>query len=743
MKKSSRFIAKSALLLALPMLCGGCRAVLKAFAPPAPNPALSNSGTPNFRANFPPPGMTPSAVRVPASMALTTRDVPLENIALPKPSAAGIAALKRQNARSDAWVKKMRAEFLPDADSGEGLVVCEPIVEGASTRKAPNGFDAANFGAGCSRWLFVEVGGRGELGKTPIWGAVEDVRRLHGFRDLRLAPPQAAQLATSTGATRVATARFSGDENRATISYQLWKTDGKTKVGAPLSVSGSAAQIVAGLPQLAAQMAQQLGASTRGVQSAVGTDAGGLSFLGKVPWKNPRDFPEADSEHLRVLAARVPLAALLYVRDGDSSWGDPRRRAAVTSALDAAPDNALLLCDFAWNSIDDARPFFPRLESSLSKYPSNGLLNLADMCRWRRLGDLKRQRVAAESLVSCAPQSPMAWMMLGSTIDEIAQEMRRGRAYQELTDKEQGFLGNLYDDHLYCALHSAQLAPIYGAWSDVAQAATFASDADLADLALWKSLAIERRGDAYSWGFRMYRSFWYPNADKLQLLVKMVYSDRDLTRSYWRSSVDGLSSLDLDVKAQRQLLYTVGLFEDRVKAHPDDAATHLAFAYLARDKSHNGSKDAIAIRELRAAIKLLPNNPVPMEQLAEMLHYKKRRYPEAEKLYRDALKLNPTYPDALKCLGNLTYYVHHDAAGAEKLYRRAIALAPDEGIYHAELARLLLDQGKRAEALTEARAAIAQDYVDSKNEIFARLQLDPIAEWREIVAQRDEKLFQF
>lgn len=742
MKKPIGFIAKSALILALPLLCGGCRAVLKQFAPP-PNSAASNSGTPNFRVNVPPPGMTPSAVRVPASMALTERDVPLEKIALPKPSAAGVASLNRQNARADAWVKKMRAEFLPDADSGEGLVICEPIIQGASTRKASNGFDAANFGAGCSRWLFVQVGGRGELGKTPIWGAVEDVRLLHGFRDLRLAPPQAAQLATSTGATRVATARFSGDGDRGTLSYQLWKADGKTKIGAPFSVSGSAAQIVAGLPQLAAQMAQQLGASTRGLQSAVGTDAAGLTFLGKVPWKNPRDFSETDSEKLRVLAARVPLAALLYVRDGNASWGDPRQRAAVASALNAAPDNVLLLTDFMWNAVDDARPFFARIDAGISKYPSNALLNLADACRWRRLGDLKRQRVASEAMVSCAPQSPMAWMSLGSTIQDIAHEMRRGRGYQGMSDKEQGYLTKLYDNHLFCALHSAQLAPIYAAWSDVAQAASFASDADLADLALWKSLAIERRGDAYYWGFQMYRGNWFPDADKLQLLVKMAYADRDLTRYYWDDAVDGLSSLDLDVKAQRQLLYTVGLFEDRLKAHPDDGATHLALAYLARDKGHDGSKDAIAIREFRAAMELLPNDPAPMEQLGEMLHYKKRQYAQAEKLYRDALKLNPTYPNALKCLGNLTYYVHHDAAGAETLYRRAIALAPDEGIYHAELARLLLDQGKRAAALTEARAAIAQDYVDSGNEIFTRLQLDPIAEWRQIVAQRDEKLFQF
>ena len=743
MKKPLNFAAKSALLLALPILCGGCRAVLKAFAPPPVNTAASNSGTPNFRVNVPPPGMTPSAIRVPASRALTERDVPLDKIALPKPSAAGVAALNRENARAAAWVKKMRADFLPDADSGEGLVVCEPIVESASTRKAQNGFDAANFGAGCSRWLFVEVGGRGELGKTPIWGAIEDVRLLQKLPSLRLDAKHAAQLATMTGATRVATARFSGDENRGTLFYQLWKLDGKTKVGAPLSIQGSAAQIAAALPQLAARMAQQLGASTRGIQNGVGTDAKGIAFLGKVPWKNARNFPAADSGRLRVLAARVPLAALLFVRDGDTGWGDPRRRAAVESALKVAPDNALLLADFAWNTIDDARPFFARIDDGLAKYPSNALYNLADVCRWRRLGDLKKERVAAEAMVSCAPQSSIAWMTLGGTIENIAQEMRRGRPYQYLSEKENGFLSNLYDDHLFCALRSAQLAPIYGAWTDVAQAATFTSDTDLADLALWKSIAMERRGDAYYWGLQMYQGKWFPDADKLKLLVKLVYADRLLTRYYWDDSVKGLSSLDLDVAAQRQLLYTVGLFEDRLKAHPGDANTHLAFAHLARDNGHNGSKDAIAIREFRAAIALMPNNPAPMEQLAEMLHYKKRQYPEAEKLYRDALKLNPTYPDALKCLGNLTYYVHHDAAGAEKLYRRAIALAPGEGIYHAELARLLLDQGNRAAALAEARAAIAHDYVDKNNEIFTRLQIDPINEWRQLIAQRDEKLYQF
>ena len=76
-------------------------------------------------------------------------------------------------------------------------------------------------------------------------------------------------------------------------------------------------------------------------------------------------------------------------------------------------------------------------------------------------------------------------------------------------------------------------------------------------------------------------------------------------------------------------------------------------------------------------------------------------------------------------MADLTYYVHHDAGGAERLYRRAIALKAD-GLYHAELARLLLDQNKHDEALAEANKAIALGYIES-NPAFDRLGLKPQA----------------
>ena len=46
------------------------------------------------------------------------------------------------------------------------IVVCEPVA------KTPNAA-VADFGAGCARWLFFTVGGRPELGQTPLWSDVE------------------------------------------------------------------------------------------------------------------------------------------------------------------------------------------------------------------------------------------------------------------------------------------------------------------------------------------------------------------------------------------------------------------------------------------------------------------------------------------------------------------------------------------------------------------------------------------
>ncbi|MGI8757079.1 MAG: tetratricopeptide repeat protein [Acidimicrobiales bacterium] len=751
MKKPPGFIAKSALLLALPFLCGGCRAGVRALQSSVNAPSDSAAGSLG-RSEPPlgavPPGVASAPIFVPASQAITSGGVPLEKIALPKASAQQNAQIAAATLRADAWAKKMRADFFPDAASGFGLIIGEPVVQGASTRGVPNGFNAANFGAGCARWIFLQVGGRGELGKTPLWGSVDDARQGLGLRDLKLGAAQAAQIAASLGVTHVAVGTFSGDEKNASLSYRLLKMPEKTPVGAPLVVRGNAAQIAAQLPQLAAQLATRLNAKPDGIAVKVNVGAAELSFLGSVPWKATKVLGATETEKLRVLAAREPLAALLYLRDGDTIWGDPRRRAAMKIALQNVPDNAMLLADLMRAAPDELRSEYSRIDAGLKKYPANALFNTGDWYRWQSLADLKKQRVAAESLISCAPDNPMSWATLADTMGNIAQELRRSRFHRELAPREAGFLDRLYEMRLQCSLHAAKLSSSAPAWNDIAIAATFADEPDIADAALWKSLAGNRRLlGAYRWGCQMYQAKWGGDANRGILLVKMIYADPVLMRSLWSEAGDLLRGIGMENEAETQRLFAISQVAAQLKKNPNDAKSHRAWAYLERDMAgRDANRDAVSMREFKAAIALCPNDPVPLHHLGEMLHFKQRQYRQTEKLYRRALALNPDYPDTLKTLGNLTYYVHRDAAGAEKLYRRAIALNSDlfnDGYFRAELARLLLDTGRRDEAVKETMRAIESGYHDRNNEIFARLNLDPDAEFQAFLARRDQKLYQF
>ncbi len=103
---------------------------------------------------------------------------------------------------------------LKPLDSGEGLVVFEP-------QSAPSSAKWAELGDGCSRYLQVHVAGQGALGKTPLWGYIDDVAARFKHPDLRLDATQARQIAAPTGATRAAIGSLGGNDARLTLRYQI------------------------------------------------------------------------------------------------------------------------------------------------------------------------------------------------------------------------------------------------------------------------------------------------------------------------------------------------------------------------------------------------------------------------------------------------------------------------------------------------------------------------------------------
>ena len=172
--------------------------------------------------------------------------------ALPVETAEQAMLLQKAQAGAATWVASALSASLKPVNSGEGLIVCEPVPSPAMTALGA-------FGNGCGRWLHLTLGGQGELGQTPHWGAIEDARREMGRKDVRLAPGQIAILARKFGVTRVATGRLDGNAKQCVLSYQLWSVPGGQAIGAPVAISGTPDQIVAGLPGLARRLAAQLG----------------------------------------------------------------------------------------------------------------------------------------------------------------------------------------------------------------------------------------------------------------------------------------------------------------------------------------------------------------------------------------------------------------------------------------------------------------------------------------------------
>ena len=143
-------------LLLLPL--AGCTSSREAQTALAPTTATS-----------PARGTTPAGAgaRSPLSPLLQTA---LLSSAPPQIASRQLEKLAREQRTAALWAKFVLRDIAPPVESGPGVVVCEPVA-GTS---AP---DLAAFGSGCTRWLHLAVAGQGELGKTPLWGAMDEARR--------------------------------------------------------------------------------------------------------------------------------------------------------------------------------------------------------------------------------------------------------------------------------------------------------------------------------------------------------------------------------------------------------------------------------------------------------------------------------------------------------------------------------------------------------------------------------------
>ncbi len=361
--------------------------------------------------------------------------------------------------------------FQPAA-SGPGVIVGEPAAPHAGT-------PISAFGAGCGRWLQFTLGGLGELGKTPAWSDLDRDRRELGKRDLCWTPRDAVQLARCAGVTHVAVGSITGNLAHCVLTYRLLAVPAGRLQGAPIRVTGSAAEVVRALPRVAREVAAHLGVRSARIPSGVGASPAELGQLGRLQWL-PGTASAAQRRQLRELARRLPLAGLLYFQSSDLRE-EQRVDDTVRRLMIQAPDHPLVIGEIARLAPRELLEFPAPLARDLEQFPDHLLFVLADVMRRRMTGQTREEAAAAAHLVRCSPRNPDVWLTLAWTVSLAGDQVRRSRSTNQLSLAEQIQLRQIYPQWLRAALQAVRLDPGYGkAWFRVATAACFAGERRLA-----------------------------------------------------------------------------------------------------------------------------------------------------------------------------------------------------------------------------------------------------------------------
>jgi tetratricopeptide (TPR) repeat protein len=125
--------------------------------------------------------------------------------------------------------------------------------------------------------------------------------------------------------------------------------------------------------------------------------------------------------------------------------------------------------------------------------------------------------------------------------------------------------------------------------------------------------------------------------------------------------------------------------------------------------SWRGAKDE-ALAACRKALELDPNYAEAHALMGEVLRYDEKRQAEAMTAYRSAIKADPRHLPPYAGLGGMLSHAK-DEKGAEEVFRQGMAADPQHMAGRFELGRMLVQQGRLAEAreLWEGRTSDEDD----------------------------------
>ncbi len=556
--------------------------------------------------------------------------------------------------------------------SGPGIVVCEPVTTPAS--------DAAGFGAGCALWLQMTVGGQPQFGKTPLWESLNRAAWELHRSDLRLSPAQATRLASITGVTHAAVGTLSGSGPHLILTYRLLQAPSGAAVGAPITLTGTRAQIDAKLPLLARTLALRLGAKSPEIPASTLLSPDDMQTLGetrRIGLAARADIAPGPQKALAALAARSPLAGLLCLSQ-KSYPTQTALNAAANTLLAQAGGNPLV-----WGEVADEDPLALVLRNAplvglAARYPGSYALAAAQAYYCLAVQDRPGEGTAAERAVLDAPKNPSAWMTEAFVAADLAENVRHTRAFPALTPAEVDTLGHLYPQWERAAQRATVLDPAYAAaWLELTKAATFTSDTAVGDRALQTALKFSPdKAAAYAWGLEMYQPKWGGDPAKLNAIAQAAAADTALTSPEVVSVARELQSGGSPDLRQKVLSDFLNRRREYLSAHPGDGRSHWGLATVLEAA---GNKEG-ALTEYQTAVTLLP----------------------------DSAAVRCDYGDALYSKTANT------VALMKEQYQNAVRLDPDDFRGHLDLGRALQSQGDFEGAKRELRAALSLNPADGR-----------------------------
>jgi Tfp pilus assembly protein PilF len=145
--------------------------------------------------------------------------------------------------------------------------------------------------------------------------------------------------------------------------------------------------------------------------------------------------------------------------------------------------------------------------------------------------------------------------------------------------------------------------------------------------------------------------------------------------------------------AQRKMKSASESFAGAIRLQPQRKELYMAKAEV--DFLRNAHEDALAA--CKKATEVDPNYAEAYVMIGDLLAFDKKRRPEAIAALQSAIKISPALPKPYEILGSIRAS-EKDEAGAEKIFRQGMAADPNRMGGRFSLGRLLVKQGRLAEA---------------------------------------------